>query len=191
MVRKGGVTDIQVELKHWHRSVLSEERPHRQSSGCCCRKLSLQTRTQSQPAVPPPTAEEEPAASSTLQQLEETKRQAAVTGMKLIRQVAKQHVDCLQSQFNGLLSTLPLNRPATVEGSEGKGAWCERCWATLDTGPQKESDVTGSREGDRGEKRGREGRRKRANKKKRLPRPDRSTKWVTQAGRRHLTLTDV
>lgn len=41
-------------------------------------------------------------------------------------------------------STLPLNRPATVEGSVGKGAWCGRCWAT-DTGPQKESDATGSR----------------------------------------------
>lgn len=49
------------------------------------------------------------------------------------------------------LSTLPLNRPATVEGSEGKGAWCERCWAT-DTGPQKESDATGSRKEDKEEK---------------------------------------
>lgn len=48
-------------------------------------------------------------------------------------------------------STLPLNRPATVEGSEGKGAWCERCWAT-DTGPQKESDATGSRKEDKEEK---------------------------------------
>lgn len=37
-------------------------------------------------------------------------------------------------------STLPLNRPATVEGSVGKGAWCGRCWA-MDTGPQKESDT--------------------------------------------------
>lgn len=38
-------------------------------------------------------------------------------------------------------STLPLNRPATVEGSVGKGAWCGRCWA-MDTGPQKESDTS-------------------------------------------------
>lgn len=37
-------------------------------------------------------------------------------------------------------STLPLNRPATEEGSVGKGAWCGRCWA-MDTGPQKESDT--------------------------------------------------
>lgn len=57
------------------------------------------------------------------------------------------------------VGTLPLNRPATAEGSEGKGAWCERCWAT-DTGPQKESDVTGSRKGDKG------GGKKRENEKK-------------------------
>lgn len=43
---------------------------------------------------------------------------------------------------------VPLNRPATVEGSVGKGAWCGRCWAT-DTGPQKESDTTESREEER------------------------------------------
>lgn len=40
---------------------------------------------------------------------------------------------------------VPLNRPATVEGSVGKGAWCGRCWA-VDIGPQKESDTTGRRD---------------------------------------------
>lgn len=43
---------------------------------------------------------------------------------------------------------VPLNRPATVEGSVGKGAWCGRCWAT-DAGPQKESDTTESRKEER------------------------------------------
>lgn len=69
-----------------------------------------------------------------------------------------------------LVSTLPLNRPATVEGSEGKGAWCERCWAT-DTGPQKESDVTGSRKGDKVEEREREQEKEREQIKKGFPRP--------------------
>lgn len=59
-------------------------------------------------------------------------------------------------------STLPLNRPAMVEGSVGKGAWCGRCWA-MDTGPQKESDATGSR---KTKKRERENRAKKESKSK-------------------------
>lgn len=86
------------------------------------------------------------------------------------------------------LSTLPLNRPATVEGSEGKGAWCERCWAT-DTGPQKESDATGSRKEDKEEKE-RTGRRKRANKKA-FQGQAKEEVTVIQAGRRHLTQPTV
>lgn len=67
------------------------------------------------------------------------------------------HLAQLCAMFRGHIwyygvSLVPLNRPATVEGSVGKGAWCGRCWA-MDTGPQKESDTTGSREEGEREKR--------------------------------------
>ena len=156
--------------------------PHHRYWRCCCLWLWLRKPTQSPLGDPLLTAAEGPVALSILHKRWERRQMLLQSFMiwnfgKLTAELKAWTFcfctgSCNHSKYTVLISvtgyfcrkltsiycwmcfsTLPLNRPATVEGSEGKGAWCGRCWA-MDTGPQKESDTP--QEAERQRKRGRE-----------------------------------